>query len=538
MRPPLLLTLLIISTIVLRLWQNPTIEVNPDTSAWISGAISAGQSPTPIWTLLTHSDSRPLTVLPLFLLEWVGIGVDWQVANWVNLLLWLGTSLVFYQILRRWMPSRQALMGESTLGTLPLLLVLAAGTEPDYLDYNSEAVCVPMLMVGLWWVLRLEKARAGWLSGLGLGTWLGLLPYAKLQTVPMGLLLGGAAIYLFIKQKQHSALLALLAGSLLPTALVVGYYARYETVTAFFNDYFWNYYYYSFTTVYSGVAVESRFGVRYVGRLFLQHRYQRVFWLVSGLWLLLGLYCRLFFSDRISGLRGLSLFRKKNPANPEILSEKNLSEKNLSEKNPSRFVYGLCGLFFLTNAYAAIQAGNLYAHYTLFVLPALLLLVALLNSTIPANWQRVLVPVFLSLMVLEGLNNLRLFTLPVPFANLERIDGPVRQWLGNQVRPGHKMTIWGYADRHFVWARRAAGNRLSHTFWAYWPSPLLTYRQQELMQDLEANKTDWLLDMLCLSHSDLDPIARIDQTPGLAGYVARHYRLVDTVQGVRIYKRM
>jgi hypothetical protein len=504
MRTPLLLALSILSTVALRLWQNPAIEVNPDTSAWISGAISAGQSPTPIWTLLTHADSRPLTVFPLALLEWVGIGVDWQVANWVNLGLWLGTSVIFYQILCRWLPPRRAM-----LGTLPLLLVLAAGTEPDYLDYNSEAVCVPMLMVGLWWVLRLEKARAGWLSGLGLGTWLGLLPYAKLQTVPMGLLLGGAAIYLFIRQKQYPALLALLAGSLLPTALVVGYYARYETVTAFLNDYFWNYYYYSFTTVYSGVAVESRFGVKYVGRLFFQHRYQRVFWLVSGLWLLIGLYCRII-----------------------------LTKKTFLDNSPSRFVYVLCGLFLLTNAYAAIQAGNLYAHYTLFALPALLLLVALLNSTIPANWQRVLVPVFLSLMVLEGINNLRLFIPPVPFANLERIDAPVRQWIGNQVRPVQKMTIWGYADRYFVWTRRAAGNRLSHTFWAYWPSPLLTYRQQELIRDLEANQTEWLLDVLSLSHSDLDPTARIDQTPGLAGYVARHYRLVETVQGVRIYKRI
>jgi 4-amino-4-deoxy-L-arabinose transferase-like glycosyltransferase len=440
-------------------------------------------------------------VLPLFLLEWAGIAVDWQVANWVNLGLWLVAAVVFYQILCQWMPSRTAV-----LGTLPLLLILATSTEPDYLDYNSESVCVPMLVLGLWGVLRLENARAGWLGSLGLGTLLGLLPYAKIQTVPMGLLLGAAAIYLLVRQKQYWPLGTLLLGSMLPTALWLGTYARLETVTAFWNDYFWNYYYYSFTTVYSDVSVQSRFGVRYVGRLFLQHRYDRVFWLVSGLWLLLGL--------------GTYLIRRRHAAS-----------------GVSGFVVVVCSLFLAANAYAAIQAGNLYAHYTLFVLPALLLLLALFNAYIPRRWQQIGVPIFVGLISLEGLNNLRLFTPARPIPDLERIDAPVRQWVAQQVRPGQKMTIWGYADRHFVWARLPAGNRLSHTFWAYWPSPLLTYRQQELIRDLDANQTEWLLDVASMAYSDLDPRTALADTPGLAGYVAAHYQLVGVVQGVRLYRR-
>lgn len=494
-----LLSVSLLFVFALRMGRQPDVELNPDTSAWISGAISAARSDAPIWTLLTHSDSRPLTVLPLFLLEWLGLPVDWYVADLTGLVLWLFTAVACYRILRRWMSPRRA-----GLGTLPLLLFLAGTTEPDYIAYNSEHVGVLMLTLGFGWVLTLETAPPRLGRSLLLGVWLGCLPFAKFQTVPMGVCLGLGAAFFLYRRGQFRPLVGLFIGSVLPTVLVLAYYAYRETATSFWNDYFWNYYYYSFTTVYSNVPVGNRFSLNYVGRLFFQHTYTRFFWLSGALLLSLGMYA--YATSRRQG-------REATPA-----------------------VHGLCLLLLLSSVYAAVQAGNLYDHYTLFVVVPLLLAAALFAQSLPPLPFRLSYCLVIGLLLLESTLNGFTYSL-APRFQPTLTDRLIRQRVAAVVQPGQTMTIWGYADRFFVWSRRAAGNRLSHTFWAYWPSPLRPYRQTELLHDLTTHQTPWFLDF-SQSRAMLDStIDRPDRFPVLAMYLHRHYTLVDSVERVRFYKR-
>ncbi|HAO48209.1 MAG TPA: hypothetical protein DCR35_02200, partial [Runella sp.] len=77
----------------------------------------------------------------------------------------------------------------SFLFTAPLLLFQAFHLWPGFMTYNSEHVCILMLTVGFWAVIKLkDSAYSSWCYFL-LGLWLGLLPFAKFQTIPMGLTL-------------------------------------------------------------------------------------------------------------------------------------------------------------------------------------------------------------------------------------------------------------------------------------------------------------------------------------------------------------
>ena len=490
--------------IAVRFALQPTHELNIDTSAWISSAISAARSDAPLWTLLNYSDSRPLTVFPLFILEFFGIPVDWALAGNVGVVLWGFTIAFFYAILRRWFTDWQALFY-----ALPLLIFQTTNIDADYLSYNSEHICVLMLTIGFWVLLQFEKNQKTAWQYLLAGFWLGMLPFAKMQTVPMGLVLGFFFALFAFRRRQHWGVFALLVGSILPTLLVNLYYFQKGEISTFWNDYFWNYYYYSFTKTYSGVPVSSRFGPTYIFTFFFKIPANRVFWATLFAVLLVG---------------AVAVLRKIKAGKMSLFNQ---------------FWYNthsLVSLFFLASLYAVLQSGNQFSHYLLLLVVPVLLVAALLIQFIAQPYRKWLWVVFVVAIGLEGIHNLYQNSLETP-PQIPVAEIAVCQKIEQLVMHHQKMSIWGYSDRFFVWSRVAAGNRLSHTFWVYWPSLLIDYRQRQFLQDMNQNQTDWFLDFSTSNIQHNDKKFRHDNFPKIAAYIRKNYQLVQTVQGVRFYQR-
>jgi hypothetical protein len=486
----------LILVFALRWATQPSFELNPDTSAWISGAISAAQSDTPLWTLLTHSDSRPLVVLPLYVLETIGISVTWFVADLMGVLLWWVSMGLFYSILRRRLGGWWALFY-----TAPLLIFQAAVLDADLVAYNAEHICVLMILGPVWWYLKPRTSRDPSWHYLLVGFWLGLFPFAKMQIVPMGGMIALFFLFETLRNKSYASSLFLVTGGVLPTALVNLYYTRYDGLATFWNDYFWNYYYYSFTQTYADIPVQERFGVGFIVQFFGQTANTRAFWLGVALLLLLAF---------VAWIRYRTV-----PPRSHMLA---------------------FSLFWLS-FYATVQAGNLYSHYLLLlVIPALLLVVLGLTTYLPRLAPSLWGAFLLALVLQSFYNGWHHPNWEVMKTNPLQ-EQVVRDQIAHSVEKGQKMTIWGYADRFFVWQHVAAGNRLSHTFWAYWPSPLLEYRQRQCIQDMEHNQTDWFLDFTESGMPLNEAAFKHDTFPLIADYIRSQYQYVTTVGGVHFYKR-
>ncbi|TAF96427.1 MAG: hypothetical protein EAZ32_09080 [Cytophagia bacterium] len=478
----------------------PSYELNPDSSAWISSAISAACSDTPFWTLLTHSDSRPLVVLPLFLLELLGVPVTWFVADLVGVALWLVTTVFFYLTLRRWLSNWHAFYF-----TTPLLFFQALHLEADFMAYNSEHICALMLTVGVWLLVRFEAAKKPLWQYILAGFWLGMFPFAKMQIVPMGVVLGLFSAFYTFKQWRYWGVFVLFAGCVLPTVFANLYYLQKDGIAAFWNDYFWNYYYYSFTKTYSELAIEQRFGLRFMVKIFYKTANLRVFWLGSA-----GLI-----------LVGTGAWWKTKNAKYRLISLP---------------MYGFIALFFLTSLYAILQAGNLFLHYLLLLVVPLFLLIASLILVFPFPKIKQMGLFYLLILGLEGANNIRRYINHPPHL-VPHYEVEIRDRIEKVVLPNQKMTIWGYADHFFVYSRITAGNRLSHTFWVYWPSPLRPYREHQFLTDLSQNQTEWFLDFSGSKVQFNDKKMNHVYFPKIASYIRTHYQLTETQQGVQFYRR-
>lgn len=489
--------------IAFRWFYQISTELDVDTSTWISSAISTAHSDRPLWTLLNYSDSRPLTVLPLALAEMAGIKVDWALADGIGVMLWVPTLTFVFLMFKHWFSSAQ-----SFLFTAPLLFFQAFHLWPSFMTYNSEHVCILMLTVGFWAVIKLkDNVYPSWCYFL-LGVWLGLLPFAKFQTIPMGLILALFLAFFLLKTQQRKRLLALIGGGILPLSLVNGYYYYYDQLETFWNDYFWNYYYYSFSTVHSKLETSHRFSPLTVGRFVFQPAATRVFWIVQLVFITTGIVQFLRCPSRRVAV--------------------------------SRSVIGLAVGVALVSLYAVLQAGNPFDHYLLFLFVPAVILASFCSLYFSQKMFSSLWTVALLAIALEGARNVVEFPLgTIPL--LPESDKMISKAIRANIFANETMTIWGYADRFFVYEHLPAGNRLPHSYWIYTESPLQTHRQRELIDDLDQNKPALFMDAMTTNVSTIyvpDNVNyRHEKFPIIAKYVRAHYTLVEEVEGVRLYRR-
>lgn len=506
----------LLPAVILLRWINMTdIEPNIDTSTWLAGVISIAKSSDPIWTWLNYTDGRPLTVAPLLIARALGFEATYPVAEGVGIICWFISILILNKTFR-WL-SLSAFQAFVLL--FPIICWLGTTGYHDHIAYNSEAISVLMLTVGVGayvYAFHRRDVPTGnrplslvfWLC---LGIWLGLLVYAKFQNVPMGLVIAAFLAYELILQKRWPHLVGLVLGGFLPTVFINIYFASHGELATFWNYYFWYYFYYGYSDEFSQLPLWQRFSPWRTGSLMWQSSAIR--FLFAGL-------CSAVFVSSLGIVRRI-----------------------YSQRKNRLLVFAVCYLFI--TFYAILQSGNPFTHYTLFLPIPLTFLIGVVLS-IPSvfrpeylrNWVYGIV---LVTGIGQGIFNLIERKPAVPLWH-DDYDQQVVKIIKANTQPNDRLVIWGYADRFYVYTGLPMGYRWTYTIGIYWPSAQHEIRVKDFLKDMVQNKPVLFVDLNgSVINTEGNAEHRHENFPPIANFVQQHYRLIARVkdgspEGARIYK--
>jgi hypothetical protein len=497
------LLFLLILTLLLRLLYLNETEGNMDASTWLSYVLAIEHYPDTLWTLLNYTDSRPLTVLPLFIGSKLGLGPSYSAAQVVGILLWLGSLYFFYLTVSLFESRAFALHGTWVVG-----LFIGATGVGDYVSYNSEHISVLMLTVTSYWYLLGEKRQyLGKGKAFVLGLLLGSLLFAKFQNVPMGLTIGAFGLYSLGSRKAWAPFVLLLLGGLLPTLLVNGYYALHGELSTFWNYYFWNYFYYSYTTEFSTVSMLDRFSPLRNGLFIFKSPYHGLYFLtLLGVLLLAGIASFRYRSA------GISRFQRINGI--------------------------FASIFLSVSLYAVMQSGNKFTHYLLYLLIPFTYLVVYILSNVMQPIRLYLLGLLVLGATVQGSYNIIKRKAEDP--PLYTLDKKVVEYIRKNSTPSDKIIIWGWDDHLYIRSGRPPGYRYTSTGKLFVQSTLLEQRKQHFLNDLRTNKPSLFLDTVTPFREP--PFEHLfkphESIPEVAKYIEHHYCLINRINGARIYKRI
>lgn len=198
------------------------LPLNPDEAQIVAGAITLDRFPVP-WKHLDPTTHGPLCEYGLLAASWLGAPFNYVTARVLAALLQAGALLGAWATLRR-------LVGEtaSRLAILPGLFFWCLTSWDDFLHYSSELPGIFFMSWGTYFLTRMLTAAPGdrfrSVGAALAGFSLGLVPYAKLQSVPQAGFLGLAGVVLVsclpeARRVRVRLIATLLGGALGPTLL-------------------------------------------------------------------------------------------------------------------------------------------------------------------------------------------------------------------------------------------------------------------------------------------------------------------------------
>jgi hypothetical protein len=168
-------------------WLKVDRPLNPDEGLWLANAWRYTFDIVP-WRATSSGTSGPLTPWLLTLLGFCGAPLDYATAHTVALGLQIAVVCLAYGTIR-------IVCGEASarLATMPVALLLGRTGHPDFVHLSSENVPL-VLMAACGWAAAhglqggVAECRSKWWLVFA-GVLAGAVPFAKLQAVPMALVM-------------------------------------------------------------------------------------------------------------------------------------------------------------------------------------------------------------------------------------------------------------------------------------------------------------------------------------------------------------
>ncbi|MFT4032456.1 MAG: hypothetical protein QM669_08545 [Siphonobacter sp.] len=478
------------------------IETDVDTSTWLSSVISLNYYPDKFWKWLNYTDSRPLTVLPLWMVTWLGIPANYLVAEWIGVLLWLGSILITYRTLCLFISSNGAL-----LLSWSLCMFIATTGHSDHTAYNSEHISIFLITVATYWYVKAEKSGdITLLKTFELGLVLGSLVYAKFQNVPMGLVIASFSLLLFLRQHQWKHMVWLVIGSVLPTALVNIVYLIHGKVNDFWTNYFWNYLLYSYTTQFQAMPMSERFAPARAVRFLLLSEQSHF-------------YVMTLLSLAVVSIAGVWTTHSSQFA-----------------RTNRWFALGML----VATLYAILQSGNDFLHYTLYIFIPLVYWLAAFEAGMSPHIQGVLWATLLVFNSYQVYINCSTNGSSYMYNKQNRpADIKIVKSIKAHSTAADNIVIWGWVDRWYYYSNRACGYRMPHSHQLFMKSSLYKARMGNFLEDLEENRPTLFIDAATPEWVFIEGLGKPhEHYPEVKTYIQHKYTLVDTISNVRIYKRI
>jgi hypothetical protein len=468
-----------------------------------------------LWVACDTSTAGPLTMLPLMTLRIFGLPIDVGSAKLVAAVV-ITLSIVFLYF------SFDVLLGKALARTaiMPLIVAvaLAMTTFWDFFSYNAEHVPLLILSASLYVLVKIYILPDYSVKMFViLGLLLGLIPFAKIQAIPLALTIALAGLVLHYRTYKFKGMSYFIGSGLLPS-----FFFLVWTYAGGGLDYFWNSYilfnmYYAESEVPQGLTLLDKIG--YAWQLILNTK-GAVLYFQSGL--IFSFFCLVFLD-----------FNKffKFPQRAGII------------------VFSL--LFFIVSLLCIGQPHRPYLHYTLFAFLSLSVLsgTAIYVFTNP-GYISAFSDTHKKIILTASIIFISLFFFFQHFSfspvyniyaetnkNGAVIEPNVVLAINKHSSPGDYMAIWGWKNVLYSDTDLISGTRLPGTSGILNRNSYSNYFLSFFLADMERNKPKIFIDAInskAWAYGKRDQYG-INKFPALKEYVNIHYTQVEDVDDFRIY---
>jgi hypothetical protein len=494
-------------------WFYP-LELNPDESQTVAGAITLARFPV-YWKFVDGTTHGPWSEYLLLLAHWFGAPLNYVTARIITGLLGAGTLLAAWGTLR-------CFTGETIARTaiLPALAFWSFTTWDDFVHYSSELPAIFLLAVAGWLGAVLLTAprwsrRHVLLAGLT-GFFLGNLVFAKLQSVPLGVALGGVLLWFLWRNNgredaalRNRLMAALVLGALVPALIAAVFITLFGLWGHFVPAYLLSALAYVNLRQHPLAVMPMRF-FRFSAT---EPAFAWFFW----------------------GSLGFALLYLRTPG----------AERRLR----AGMIVGW--VLLAVAAFCVLRPGREVVHYLqFFLLPLTLLLGFTLAAAAKESEAQKSPPVFPGRLLLL----LLLFTVfPQIYHRIvtwHRFAGHVQNYLNHTPskaaqfiqkhrQPGETIAMWGWDSHLLVETGMPHGTRESHTASQLTEWPLRHYFTERYLWDMERRQPAWFVDVVgpgAFIYNDRGAWAH-ETVLELRQRVATDFELMAEFDHTRIYRR-
>lgn len=497
-------------------WRWPTWfagpQPNPDEAHMIAGAITLRDHPA-FWRDVDGTTHGPLNDYALLPVIAVGLSLDLVGARFTGSLLAAGALLAVWLATRRWLDD-----ASSRLALLPALVFWGGTSFWDFFQYSSELVPLSLTTAGGALgsaALRIENSTWRRVTLAGAAVALGLVPYAKLQAVPLavtvGVVLVGATLACPHSGPRRTSWLEacwLIGGAVAPTLLLLLSLAASGLMGEFYQSYIKS------NLLYAGSRHLS-WGEQLKGwSEYLASAPGSAAFFYATLWAALLLL--------VPGL-----FRGARPA-----------------------VWTALGWVIAIASFITVLApGRAYLHYLHFLVPGAAFLLACSlgaaqqNLTPISPWiarAAMVVGVLVALVPQMAFRHGEDHPFLRDHAALRsRPPSSLAARLNQEGLPGDRLAVWGWRPMLHVETGLPQGTRDGQTQRMIETGPMTEYYRDRFLKDFLRNKPRWFVDAVGPGNFAYEDRRSQDHRSfrGLAHVVREDYELLGEFDGCRLYRR-
>lgn len=507
--------------------------LNPDEGLFTAAAARLLQDPV-FWRSADTGSSGPLNVFPLTLAALAGFFPDFSTSRVVGIAFIAGSACLLHAALSRAYPDRTA-----RLAVVPVAATVALLSQNHFVHYSSEHGPIFLLSLMLFLIYGIgaqggDDGRAAMRPVFLVGLCAGLMPYTKLQGLPMAAALCAILVHLLWRRNRRDAaatvrqLAVLAAGAVIPTLIVALYLTAFSIWSLFWDSYIGTNF-----VFYSGMSSKGTFG-KLRNFLGLVHYAVDLHWLLG----LTAIAC-------VAGLAAAVLRGRRQAAAPAS-----------GGWRPPYVAYALA--YLLAAVFSIFKPGNPFIHYVLFlVMPTGLLAGTILGE---ADRRRALqvrhgagraVPRLHALLAAAFVASaflplaVRLHDgsryLADSASYRQNYRSPIAASVLRIAPPGASMTVWGFSPEIYVDSRLVQSTRYGVTTPQSESNPHQDKFLKEFVEELQASPPLVFVDAMARGMFYVRPIEpakhRHEAFRDVSEIVRSGYELVDDVKGVRIYRR-
>lgn len=493
-------------------------EINPDESQMITQAMTLVQDPV-YFRSVDGTTGGPLSSYLLILPALIGFPFNYIVAHFVASLLIAISLWLVYRAARIWFGERPA-----HWSLLALIFWLGLAHEGDFLHFSSELVPVLILSwATLCYVRQIHQSDHSLRLGQFVlsGFLLGLVPFGKLQAVPMGVILGATILIDMLTRPglSPSSKLLLTVATIGGVLLFPTLFICFMAVTGELSN-FWTFYIEANLNYGSGHGIVESI-------LSLPHFFGR--------------------SQEFSGLVILTI------VSGCIALVNTLLRKTGNEPTLRRRPVTFLAITVFVALLAITRTTSEYLHYLFFLMGPLLLLNAwcwhITSHSSTVFTQRLiavgLTSIFLGFQLIASIllyqqpdKPLYAYFDPVPSRWLMP-HSAMTQTIHRFAKPGEPLVVWGWRCDYYVEAQMPQGVAENHSIRSVFDHPMLNRYQQRYVQDFTRSfppvfvdavgpQNLWMNNRQTQGHELIKPLNE---------FVKANYQYIGEVNYARVYAR-